>query len=902
VRSRAARAVVFLIAIAAAFALSARAADAHPYLVRAEPAPGSALSAAPKQLQLLFTERLDGPYCTVTVVGTDGHRYPASVHVTGSALQAEVNADLRDGAYRVEWSVIGDDGHRVEGDYGLAVGKGATATAGVSTVSGRASDQVPGGTVTRIALVALDMALAALVLASAFFLPRSQDENRRSASILIPRTVWVAAVGVAALVVVQLWVTQSAFGSTVTGRLALQRLVATLAVFPVALGLIRHRRLNQAYTAIATLGLLVSVALASHAFAASTGRIAQVAVLTVHLVAASVWLAALVALLAGTPARRLLAPVVVAIAVVIGTGVFNAHVQLGSAGELLHSAYGRVLDLKVALVVVMIAAGLAATAAHRSWRRKERNTHISAPRTRRRAEVYAAVGVVLLAAVLGQLPNPVAIPLFSQRHPQPVGSTVTTTSTGNTLLAVALSPARAGLNRLVVSVERPDDNDVPLPVMGVGAIDVSATCACGAPPVSGHLTPVDGGPALAGSLLFPKTGRWSLRLAAPDGPADADVDVSGPPVKDDVVVGVPADLSGPNADACQDQVLGLQVAAAEVNERGVAGGHAVRVVAVDNHGPDPSASVGALRSLGARVLAMPCGPPDATAGIQKAAASAGIPVVGGDSGGTNSAWAWPTLAAPEIEGNALAHQLERQGGRRPLLVLGNGEREHAVAAAAAAAFDHDGLPVRSLPLADPAATATQIRQDNPDAVLFALSANEAPPLLQALAAVRGDWGPEHGAVATSSMMSATVVTTGGSWFKDGRVSLASEVNPADGTALDYATRLQQLAPGRHPSVDGVRGYVAGWLIANVLHRAPDPTPSQVRDQFAHDLRSFVIGPTRLGWNAKTSASQGGAETVAFFQTVFTNPLALSGLPGTVGHSGVFLGQGSFVQVTPWSTP
>ncbi|MBV9410542.1 MAG: ABC transporter substrate-binding protein, partial [Acidimicrobiia bacterium] len=532
------------------------------------------------------------------------------------------------------------------------------------------------------------------------------------------------------------------------------------------------------------------------------------------------------------------------------------------------------LDVKVALVMLMIAAGVAAV-----WRRWE---------------AYAAVGVVLLAGVLGQLPNPAAVPLFSQRHPQPVGSTVTTTSTGNTLLAVALSPGRAGLNRLVVSVERPDDNDVPLPVSGVGPIDVSATCACGAPPVSGHLTPVDGSAALAGSVLLPRTGRWSLRLAAPDGQAAADVDVTGTPASDDVVIGVPADLSGPDADACQDQVLGLQVAAAEVNERGVAGGRAVRVVAVDNHGPDPTASVRALHDLGARMLAMPCGPTDAVASIQRSAASADIPVVGGD--GSGSSWAWPTLASADVEGTALARQLERQGARSALFVDGNGQREHAVAAAAAAALGHDGLPVRSLSLADPAATAAQIRQENPDAVLFALSATEAPPLLQALAAVDDNWGPDHGAVATSSMMSATVVSTGGDWFKDGRVTVASEVNPADGTALDYATRLQQLAPGRHPSVDGVRGYVAGWLIANVLHRVPDPTPNQVRDQFAHDLRSFVIGPTRLAWNSKG----GGAETVAFFQTVFTNPLALAGLPGTVGHSGVFLGQGSFVQVTPWT--
>ncbi|HEV3352039.1 MAG TPA: copper resistance protein CopC, partial [Acidimicrobiales bacterium] len=759
----------FLVAVGAGVA-TAPSASAHPYLVRAEPAPGSTLATAPKELRLLFTERLDGPYCTVTLVGPGpgNQRSRADVQVTGTSLVAGV-PDLRPGAYRVEWSVIGDDGHRVEGDYGLAVGSGtrAGAAAGASAVSGRAAEAVPGGSATRVLLVVLDMGLAAVVIAAAFFFG-SGDENRRSRWIFIPRTAWVAAVAVAAVVTVQLWAGNASVWSTVTGRLALQRLVATLALFPVALGLIRHRRLNQAYAVVATVGLLVAVALAGHALGASTGRTAQVAVLTVHLVAASVWLAAVVALVGGAPRRRLIIPVAASIAVVVVTGVFNAHVQLGGARELLASAYGRVLDVKVALVVVMIGLGVAAV-----WRRWE---------------ALAGVGVLALAGVLGQLPNPVSVPVFSQRHPSPAGSTVTTTSTGDAVLAVVLSPGRPGLNRLVVSVQRPDANDVPIAVGGVGGIDVAASCACGAPTVSGRLAPVDGGPSLAGSVLLPREGRWSLRLTAPDGAAVADVDVSGQPTADEVVVGVPADLSGPGANACQDQILGLQVAAAEVNERGVASGKAVRVVTIDTHGPNPAASVQALRSLGARLLATPCGAPDAVAAVQSAARAARVPVVGGDTGQT--AWNWPTAASAAVEARALASQVERQGGKHVLVVTGNGSRERAIAAGIGAD--------PSLDLGDPATTAARIRQAEPDTVVFALSAAEAPPLLQALAAVDPNWGPAHGALGTSSMMSATVASTGGEWFKDGRVSLASEVSPADGSSLDYATRLGQQFPGRHP--------------------------------------------------------------------------------------------------------
>src|SRR5205807_9017032 len=100
-----------------------------------------------------------------------------------------------------------------------------------------------------------------------------------------------------------------------------------------------------------------------------------------------------------------------------------------------------------------------------------------------------------------------------------------------------------------------------------------------------------------------------------------------------------------------------------------------------------------------------------------------------------------------------------------------------------------------------------------------------------------------------------------------------------------------------PSVEGVRGYLAGWLLANVLHRASDASPAAVRHVLETRLRSFVFGPSRLRW---TTAS-GGAEAIGFFRTVFVNPLALAGLPGSVGHSGPFLGQGAFVQVAPFRT-
>jgi copper resistance protein C len=93
---------------------------AHAFLERAEPRVGSTLRAAPPQVRLWFTERIEPAFSTLQVVSEAGRRVDGSdVRVDPSApKQLRVSVPpLPAGTYRVIWRVVSVDTHVSEGDF-----------------------------------------------------------------------------------------------------------------------------------------------------------------------------------------------------------------------------------------------------------------------------------------------------------------------------------------------------------------------------------------------------------------------------------------------------------------------------------------------------------------------------------------------------------------------------------------------------------------------------------------------------------------------------------------------------------------------------------------------------------------------------------------------------------------
>lgn len=111
-------------AVLAALTFISVAACAHAKLQNAIPAAGTIIEAAPKEISLQFSEKLEAAFSAVKLTDRAGqnvgvaksHLDPAKPSVLRLALPA-----LKPGTYAVHWGVVGQDGHRLKGEYTFTI-------------------------------------------------------------------------------------------------------------------------------------------------------------------------------------------------------------------------------------------------------------------------------------------------------------------------------------------------------------------------------------------------------------------------------------------------------------------------------------------------------------------------------------------------------------------------------------------------------------------------------------------------------------------------------------------------------------------------------------------------------------------------------------------------------------
>ena len=117
---------VKILPVVAALALAATAAYAHAFLDHAEPAVGRTVTAAPTEVRLWFTQKLEPKFSKVQVFdGQDKQVDRGDSHVE-STDPAELVASLPPlvpGAYKVVWRVVSVDTHVTDGRYEFTVAR-----------------------------------------------------------------------------------------------------------------------------------------------------------------------------------------------------------------------------------------------------------------------------------------------------------------------------------------------------------------------------------------------------------------------------------------------------------------------------------------------------------------------------------------------------------------------------------------------------------------------------------------------------------------------------------------------------------------------------------------------------------------------------------------------------------
>jgi copper transport protein len=358
-------------------------ASAHAALRGTDPADGTLLKAAPRQLTLTYTEsvgllddsfRLYDPHNRRVRTGLPDHApdHPDTVRVPLTA------AKLGKGTYTLAWRVVSADSHPVSGALTFSVGT-RTATTPVAD-----PDTAGNGVTTGLYDIARYLAYlsVALLLGTAAFVaycrPPHTDRLRRPVRVAW----WTRVASSGALILLRApyeegaspltGLTGSALARTATTRPG-ELLLARLALLALAAGLSAwagggRRRPALPRPVLPAAGLAISVALSltwSAAEHASAGIQVPVAITaaTLHVLAMSARLGGLTALLvtlAHTPppsvVTRFSRLAFASVTVLVVTGVYQSWRGLGSWQALTDTTYGRTLLAKLAAVTLLLTA------------------------------------------------------------------------------------------------------------------------------------------------------------------------------------------------------------------------------------------------------------------------------------------------------------------------------------------------------------------------------------------------------------------------------------------------------------------------------------------------------------------------------------------------------------------
>ena len=134
------RPLVAALGIFFGMAVSPRAVSAHGELRSSQPEGGAHLAVAPRELRLVFNERVELAIARIVLRGPDSALVQLSIIRHGesaSVLLADVLGPLGPGNYTVTWQIVGRDGHPVRGSFRFNIAPGA---------AGLGSPSAPGDT------------------------------------------------------------------------------------------------------------------------------------------------------------------------------------------------------------------------------------------------------------------------------------------------------------------------------------------------------------------------------------------------------------------------------------------------------------------------------------------------------------------------------------------------------------------------------------------------------------------------------------------------------------------------------------------------------------------------------------------------------------------------------------
>lgn len=359
---------------------TASTASAHAALESTDPADGSVLKSAPRTVTLTFSESVALLDDSFRVYDPDNRRVSTSSahHAKGAGDTASVTlpGKLGTGTFTVAWRVVSADSHPVSGAFTFSIGKPSATTTPVATAP---TEDPLTGTLYDMARYVAYIA-AALLIGTATFLALCRPPDPTVLDKPIRTGWWTLLAATLALLLLRspyeagtaltTAFEPSAIPKTLTTRpgealAARVVLLAATAVFLLRLrGRTRFGRLTTATGTALAIGLALTWASAEHASAGIQVPVAMTSAV-LHLLAMSVWLGGLTALLTtlyrspaldAAPVARFSRLAFTSVTVLVVTGIYQSWRGLGSWNALTGTSYGRILLVKLGAVVLLLAA------------------------------------------------------------------------------------------------------------------------------------------------------------------------------------------------------------------------------------------------------------------------------------------------------------------------------------------------------------------------------------------------------------------------------------------------------------------------------------------------------------------------------------------------------------------
>lgn len=556
--SRRARRLVPLVLACALVPLAPAPAHAHAIVLATEPAIDEIVARAPARVVMRFNEPVEIAFGALRVYDSDGERVDEGTaeHLAGEAdaIAVPLRAGVPDGTYTVSWRVVSADGHAIEEAFVFHVGEPGANPEGIANrvLEGEAGTGTGEGVafgIVRWATFAALLVLAGVAAFAARTWRRGHDPTDdpiddafgRRVRALLSAAWLVAVVGTLASIVLQgavagdVPLSEALSGDVVAevvstrfGRVA----VARVALLSLAAGLLpwAARRAGER-APVALAGAALAATLATPGLGGHAGTTPPVALNvvadTLHVCAAAVWVGGLVALVAAAwpatarvaaPERaRRLAPVVarfsdaavVAVAVVVATGLYRSWVEVRALGNLTGTTYGLVLLAKLAAFAPLLALG----AVNNRWT-KPRIEGAAARGDGGRGAVGILRRIVAAEVALGALvvaASALLVSLAPARVEAGTGEPVSASvALGDDRLAVVVDPARVGSNGVHLTVTTSAGAPADVRALGVSFVmperDIGPLRARARELAPGHFV-------VQGRHLS-VAGRWRLEVVA----------------------------------------------------------------------------------------------------------------------------------------------------------------------------------------------------------------------------------------------------------------------------------------------------------------------------------------------------------------------------------------------------